>query len=190
MTSAPSQGVAAVSGWRAFPRRLLGAALLRPAVYEDVEADPSATIQALVVVLASGVAAGVGVGPTGSGLGGTLTYIVAAIALWAVWSMVTLEIGMRLLPESQTRADLGQLLRTTGFASAPGLIRIAGVWPPITRAVFLIGMAWMLAAMILAVRQALDYTRLTRAIAVCVLGWLFAAGFAVLLGLWFAPRVY
>lgn len=172
-----------------FPRRLVGAVLLRPAVFEEVEADASATRQALLVVLASGIAAGVGIGPAGTGLLGTMTYSAAALALWAAWSMITLEIGVRLLPEPQTRADFGELLRTTGFASAPGLLRVAGILPGMTRPVFVISAIWMLAAMVLAVRQALDYTRVGRAVAVCVLGWLFALGFALLLGLWFAPRV-
>jgi hypothetical protein len=118
-----------------------------------------------------------------------MTYSAAALALWAAWSMITLEIGVRLLPEPQTRADFGELLRTTGFASAPGLLRVAGILPGMTRPVFVISAIWMLAAMVLAVRQALDYTRVGRAVAVCVLGWLFALGFALLLGLWFAPRV-
>lgn len=178
-----------VEGWRVFPRRLVGAVLLRPAAFEEIEADPSATTQALLVVVASGIAAGVGIGPAGTGLLGTMTYSAAALALWAAWSMITLEIGLRLLPEPQTRADFGELLRTTGFASAPGILRVAGILPGMARPVFVISAIWMLAAMVLAVRQALDYTHVGRAVAVCVLGWLFAVGFALLLGLWFAPGV-
>ncbi len=177
------------AGWRRFPRRVVGAALLRPAAYEEVETDSAATGQALLVILGSSVAAGIGIGPAGTGLAGTLLYTAGALALWLAWSMITLEIGVRLLPEPQTRADFGELLRTTGFASAPGLVRLAGLVPGMTRPAFVIGAVWMLAAMVLAVRQALDYTRIRRAVAVCVLGWLFVIGFAVLLGLWYAPRV-
>jgi hypothetical protein len=179
------------SGWRAFPRRVVGAALLRSAVYEEVEADRTASIQALVVVLIASLAAGIGiVTPARRDVAEVITHTVAALALWVSWSMVTLEIGVHLLPDVQTRADVGQLLRTTGFAAAPGLLRIAGVIPGVSRPVFVISVVWMLAAMVVAVRQALDYSRTTRAIAVCVLGWLFAAGFALLLGFWFARRVF
>jgi hypothetical protein len=81
-------------------------------------------------------------------------------------------IGTRLLPTAQTHADWKQLLRTTGFASAPGLIRVAGLIPLIGWFVYLIAGIWMLAAFVVAVRQALDYTSTLRAVGVCVLGWI------------------
>jgi hypothetical protein len=63
-------------------------------------------------------------------------------------------------------------LRTIGFSSAPGLIRIFGIIPGLA-GVFLIGaLGWMLIAAVIAVRQALDYTSTLRAIGVCVIGWL------------------
>ena len=178
------------TGTNTFTQRLIGAAALDTAIYEEVEADRGATAQACAVVVMSSLAAGVGA----RGLGGTTPWNVAFISMvallgWAAWALVTYQIGARLLPEPQTNVDVGELLRTTGFASTPGLLRVFGVLPGVTIPVFAIAAVWMLAAMIVAVRQALDYTSTGRAIAVCVLGWTLALAFAVVLGLLFGPTV-
>jgi hypothetical protein len=80
-----------------------------------------------------------------------------------------------LLPEPDTRADHGELLRTIGFASAPGLIRVFGIVPGLTAFVFAVAGGWMLVAMVIAVRQALDYKSTWRAIGVCVIGFVVQA---------------
>jgi hypothetical protein len=93
---------------------------------------------------------------------------------------VTYLIGTKLLPEPQTRADHGQLLRTIGFSSAPGIIRIAGLIPGLTWIVFAGTGIWMLIAMVIAVRQALDYHSTLRAVGVCLIGWLIQGALAVI----------
>jgi hypothetical protein len=171
-------------------QRLVGAAALDRAIYEEVEADQSATGQAFVTVLASSLAAGIGA----RGFGGTspanitLVAIVALIA-WAAWALITFEIGVRIMPRPQTRSDVGELLRTIGFATAPGCLRVLGVLPGVTVPVFAITAVWMLAAMIVAVRQALDYETTARAVAVCSLGWALVVTIAIGLGLVFSPAV-
>ena len=150
--------------------RMIRAAKLDSNLYEEVEADTGATGQAMLVVVLSSVAAGIGsVG--GAGLKGLLLGALSALAAWYIWAFLTYFIGTRLLPESQTEADVGQLLRTTGFSSSPGLLRILGILPGLTGIVFLGCAVWMLAAMVIAVRQALDYHGTGRAIAVCLIGW-------------------
>ena len=174
-----------------FLGRVTGAALLKPAIYEEVEADRSATLQAMAVVLLSSLAAGVGVlGPVGARPTALVGISLLAFALWAIWAVLTFEIGARLFPTPGTQADVGQLLRTIGFASAPGILRVAGVIPGLTTAVFGITAVWMLIAMIVAVRQALDYTSTTRAFAVCALGWVLAVGLAFGFGMFCAPALY
>ena len=173
-----------------FLQRLIGAAALDVAIYEEVEADPAATGQAFAVVVLSSLAAGFGAG----GLGGiSLANIVfistVALLAWATWALVTYQIGARVLPEPQTRVDVGQMLRTIGFASTPGLIRVFAVLPGATIPAFAIAAVWMLLAMIVAVRQALDYKSTARAVAVCGLGWALAIAIAVVLGLFFGPTV-
>ena len=72
----------------------------------------------------------------------------------------------------QTHATLGQILRTTGFAAAPGILRILGIVPLFGSFILGIISIWMLTAMVIAVRQALDYTNTFRAVAVCLIGWI------------------
>jgi len=93
------------------------------------------------------------------------------------------------MPEPQTRGDLGELLRTIGFSAAPGMLRIFGVVPGASVPAFAITSIWMLCAMVVAVRQALDFTSTARAIGVCLLGWALAIGIAVTLGLIFGPTL-
>ena len=173
-----------------FLQRLIGAAALDIAIYEEVEADRGATGQALVVVVLSSLAGGLGA----RGLGGTSPSNIAFVSIITLmargaWALVTYHVGGRLFPEPQTRVDVGELLRTIGFASAPGLLRIFGVLPGVTIPAFAIAAVWMLAAMVVAVRQALDYTSTARAIAVCVFGWALALVLAVGIGLMLGPTV-
>lgn len=100
---------------------------------------------------------------------------------WYVWAYFTYFIGTRLLAEPQTTADLGELLRTIGFSSSPGLLRVLGIIPGLNQLIFFVAGVWMLVAMIIAVRQALDYTSTWRAIAVCMIGWIVQITLLVLL---------
>ena len=150
--------------------RMIRAAKLDRGLYEEVEADTGATRQAMLVVVLSSVAAGIGSAGVG-GLKGLFFGALTALAAWYIWAFLTYFIGTRLLPESQTEADVGQLLRTIGFSSSPGLLRILGILPGLTGIVFLVCAVWMLVAMVIAVRQALDYHGTGRAIAVCLIGW-------------------
>ncbi len=151
--------------------RMIRAAKLDASLYEEVEADPSTMGQATAVVLLASVAGGIGnIGEMG--LVGFVLGAVLSLVGWYVWSFITYFIGTRLLPQPSTEADLGQLLRTLGFASAPGLLRAFGVIPGIGTIVLAISAIWTLVAMVVAVRQALDYDSTGRAVAVCVVGWI------------------
>ncbi len=176
-----------------FAHRLIGAAVLDVDTYEEVEADRTATVQAFVIVLASSLATGIGatgfgdrpVGPVGN----VFIISIAALMGWAAWALLIFQIGGRLLPEPDTRVDVPELLRTIGFAATPGLLRVFGVYRELTIPVFALTTVWMLAAMIVAVRQALDFTSTMRAIGVCILGWLLAGLIVVAIGLWMTPSL-
>ena len=94
------------------------------------------------------------------------------MASWFVWAYLVYLIGVKIFPESTTEADHGQLLRTIGFSSAPGLIRVFGIIPNLTTIVFITASIWMLVAMVIAVRQALDYKSTWRAVGVVVTAFL------------------
>ena len=154
-----------------FNDRLLGAAKLDVKIYEEVEADKGALNQAVWVVVLSSAAAGVGTIGT-AGIKGILLGAIVALMAWFVWAYLTYLIGTKLLPEPQTKATPGELLRTIGFSSAPGIIRILGIIPGVGGLIFFLGGIWMLVAMIVAIRQALDYRSTWRAVGVCLIGWI------------------
>jgi hypothetical protein len=150
---------------------MIRAARLQVDLYEEVEADPSATGQAMTVVVLSSLAAGIGVAKM-AGFTALAVGVLAALVGWFVWAWLTYVIGTRLLPGPQTEADLGQLLRTIGFSASPGVLRILGPVPGVGPIIVFAAGVWMLVAMVIAVRQALDYESTGRAVAVCFVGWL------------------
>jgi hypothetical protein len=150
--------------------RMLGAAKLDAATYEEVEADATATGQALLVVVLANLAAGVAALRDVGVWGLVLTTVVGLVG-WYAWAFVIYFVGTRFLPGPRTQADLGQLLRTLGFAAAPGLIRVIGIVPGLNWLVSLVAALWMLVAMVVAVRQGLDYEGTGRAVAVCLIGF-------------------
>jgi len=159
--------------------RAIGAARLDATVYEEIEADAGALGQAMTVVAAAAVASGIGSSVSSDVAGPGIVFgILGALIGWFVWALTVYVIGAKAMPEPSTHADMGQLLRTTGFAAAPGVAGIVGVVPGIGGLLLLVVSLWQLAAMVIAVRQALDYTSTGRAVAVCVIG--FVAQIAVI----------
>ena len=153
-----------------FPERLLRACLLDAELYEEVEADAGAGRQALATVLLSSAAVGIG-GIANSGAEGILVQIVCAVVGWWSWAYTTYFIGAKLLPTPETSADPGQLLRTMGFAGAPGIVRLLMLVPVLAFPAWVLGTLWELVAMVVAVRQALDYPSTLRAIVVAAIGF-------------------
>jgi hypothetical protein len=140
--------------------------------------------------LLAGIAGGVGLLGRGASSPQALAGgVIGALIGWVAWAALTYFIGTRLLPEPQTRANVGELLRTIAFASSPGLLRVLGVIPVLGLPLYAIASVWMLVAMIVAVRQALDYTSTGRAVAVCVVGWALSLAVAAIIGLVFTPTV-
>jgi len=150
--------------------RMIGAAMLNPATYEEVEADQTATGQAALVVVIAAISTGL----AGLRYGPSLVVwtIIAALIGWAVWAGLTYLIGAKLMPEPQTSADLGQLLRVVGFAMAPGVLGILGIIPFLGVLIRFVLSVWQLAAMVVGVRQALDYSNTGRAVLVCLIGFI------------------
>ncbi len=170
-----------------FTERMIGAARLDVNTYEEVEADTTATTQAMVAVLLSSLAAGIGALGV-LGITGLVKTAVISLVGWVIWAGLTFLIGTKILPEPQTRADMGELLRTLGFAASPGILRVAGIVPFIGWIISIAAVLWMLVAMVIAVRQALDYKSTLRAVGVCAIGFvvylaiMFVIGGAGLMG--------
>ena len=150
-----------------FIYRLFGASVLDQDVYEELERNPATIAQALTVVVLASVAGAIGAGLTDDRTVPTLALVTAiSIGLWLAWAMLAFQIGTRVLPEPGTHATWGELLRTTGFAAAPGLFQVFGGLTPWPLTIFAISLLWMLAAMTMALQRALDYRRIWRAFAV------------------------
>lgn len=150
--------------------RMIGAARLDAATYEEVEADPGSITGSVLVVLAASVAAAVGSHVVD--VAGLVGMSLVSLATWAIWVGLTYFIGTQLLPGPETHSSIPEVLRTTGFSASPGLLRIFGLIPGVGLAIFLVVTLWMLLTFVIAIRQALDYTTSSRAFAVCFLGWL------------------
>jgi hypothetical protein len=154
-----------------FVERVKGVLILDARTFEEIEADTTANTQALLVVVAGSVAAGLGAGVR-LGFVGLLRETLGGLIGWVMWAAVTWFIGAKLLPEPQTRTNMGELLRVIGYAYAPNLFAFFAFLPLLEAVVGTVVAFWLLAATIVAVRQALDYVSTLRAAAVVLIGWL------------------
>lgn len=158
-------------------QRMFRAAQLKAGFYEEVEADTSATPQALLAVMLVSLATGLGMGfdQLTGGEGGTFLYnlmfgLASSIVGWLLWALFAYMIGVSILRGPETSSNWGELLRTMGFANSPGAFRIFSFLPGGALISF-IASAWSLVAAIIAVRQALDFST-WRAILTALVGWL------------------
>ena len=167
--------------------RMMRAAKLDASLYEEVEADETATTQALIVVLLSSICSGIGsaIGGalSGQGLGGIglglIGGLFSALIAWLIWSFITYLIGTKVFGGT---ASFNELLRTLGFSNSPGVLLILS-FIPILGGLLSFGVwIWGLAAMVTAVRQALDFTT-GKAVLTCIVGWIVAIVFLVIIGM-------
>lgn len=168
-----------------FVERMVGAAKLDVNTYEEVEADKSATGQALAVVVLSSICGGIGAAAfKGGGLAGVTVSVIVLTIIdligWVIWAFLSFIIGTKLLPEPETKSDMGELLRTTGFSASPGVFKLLGVIPYLGALIRLAVYVWMLVTFVIAIRQALDYKSTGRAIGVAAIGWVVYFVFALL----------
>jgi hypothetical protein len=156
--------------------RMRGAALLNVATYEEVEADNTATGQAAIVVVIVAICSAIGA--IGRGGPGIIAAPIAAVVAWLLWAGVTYVIGDKLLGGTAT---WGELLRTLGFAQAPGILLVLGIIPVLGWLVVVAVSIWTLVTGIVAIRQALDFST-GKAVITAVLSWIVVAIVAALLG--------
>lgn len=153
-----------------FQDRVIGAMRLQATTFEEVEHDASATSQAAILVVA-GAVSGALASIAWIGITGAVMAVVLALIGWAIGSFVILMVGTKLLPGKNTEADMGQVLRTVGFAYAPNLFGILTIVPFLGFLIQLVISIWVLVALVIGVRQALDYDDTIKAVIVCVIAW-------------------
>jgi hypothetical protein len=154
-----------------FGERYVGAMTLNVKTFEEVEADTTAMGQAVGVIVIAAVASGLG-NIFRSGISGLLVGTVAALVAYLIWAALVWVIGTKVMPDPATHADFQQTFRVVGFAAAPGIANILQIIPYLGPFLgFLIGI-WTLVAMVIAVRQVLDYTSTGKAVVVCIIGFI------------------
>ena len=169
--------------------RMIRAAKLDVKLYEEVEADKTATRQALLVVLIYSICFGIGSGLAvvwDEGVGhfflSLFLGLLYALVFWLIWSLITYLIGTRFFKGPKTKATYGEMLRTIGFAAAPGVLLIFVFIPFVGGVISFLVWVWMLVAMVIAVRQALDFTT-GRAIGTVVVGGVVYLVVALIIGM-------
>lgn len=161
-------------------QRMIGAAKLNVHTFEEVEGDPKATTQALTVVIIVSLASAIGAvlatimagGGAGTLAKDVIFGVVRGIVVWGVWAFLTYILGTTLFKTPDTKANWGQLARTTGFAQSPGVFQALFFIPVVGPIIAVVSSIWQLVAMVIAVRQALDYKNTLRAVGVVVVSFI------------------
>ncbi len=159
-----------------FLNRLIRAAMLDAGLYAEVSADTKTMFQAMMAVFIYSMASAYG-GFGRAGVAGINFGMLTTVIGWYIWAFSNYFIGVRLLPEAETKGDRKAVLRAMGFASSPGLIRLLGLIPDLAGVIFLVASIWMIMAAVAAVKQALNYESIYRAAGVCIIGWIISAIF-------------
>jgi hypothetical protein len=160
-----------------FLNRIYRSVKIDPEVFDEVQKDKKATTAAGVVVVLSSLAAGVGASHLG-----TINFFLApglSLASWFVWAYIVYFVGVKLFPDFKTKTTHAALLRGIGFSSAPGMIRILGFNEDLMSVTFIGSGFWMLACMVVAVKQTLHYKSLWKALGVVIIAW-FVQAFALI----------
>ena len=156
--------------------RMIRAARLDSALYDEVETDETATLQALFIVVVASVSSGIGSAVSVAMLGvhpsiilaSLISGLILSLVGWLIWSFITYIVGTKIFGGIAT---YGELLRTIGFSDAPGILLIFSFIPFLGGLIsFIIGV-WGLVAMAIAVRQALDFSTVN-AILTCIVGFI------------------
>jgi hypothetical protein len=161
-----------------FLNRIYRSIKIETEVFEEVQKDKNATIGAAIVVVLSSLAAGIGA----SHLGMVNFFLAPVLSLisWFVWAYIVYFVGVKLFPDLKTKTTHIALLRSIGFSSAPGIIRIFGFNQDLMTVTFIGSAFWMLACMVVAVKQTLSYKSLWKALGVVIIAW-FAQAFLLIM---------
>jgi Yip1 domain len=154
-----------------FGDRIVGAMKLDPHAFEDVERDPTAIGQSVGVIALAAVAAGIGNIYYG-GLTGIVSGALMSVISFLIWSLIIWLVGTKVLPEPATKADYPETFRVLGFAAAPGLASVITIIPLLGWFLMFVIWLWQIAAMVIAVRQVLDFSTTGKAIVVVIVGFI------------------
>ena len=156
---------------RSIVGRMIRAARLEAAVYEEVEHDRDATGQAAIVVVGTSIAMGIGLGVSAGDFVSLLWVIAFGLIGWALYAWITYFVGTRVFAGPETQADWGELARTLAFATSPRALLIFGLVPALAAVLLTVVGIWVLITTVVALRAALDFST-GRAIGTAIVGWI------------------
>jgi hypothetical protein len=150
------------------PERMVGAMQANVKTFQEIEADTSAMGQAVTVIVIAGVASLIGnIWRAGIGIG--VMHLIISIILYALWSLIIVLVGTKLMPEPTTKADFNEGFRVIGFTASPGIFNVLAIVPFLGPLISFVIWIWMVIIGVVAVREVLDYTSTARAIVVCLI---------------------
>jgi len=148
--------------------RMIGAMQADVKTFTEIENDPNAMGQAVTVIVIAGVAALIG-NVFRAGIAAGILALIASLVGYALFSLLVVLIGTKLMPEPSTKADFSEAFRVIAFAAAPGVFNVLAIIPILGLVIrFLVGV-WGLVIAVIAVREVLDYSSTGRAIIVCLI---------------------
>ena len=165
-------------------QRMIGAAMLKADVFEEIEADSSALPQAIVIVvlvticgIIASVLSGIigGEGQSIEIVGAVLSGVLFGLLRWVLWVTVILFVGGVMLRVDSTQTNWAEMGRIVGFAYTPGLLVLLSFIPMIGWLIGLIAFIWTVVAVIVGIRHALDFEGTGRAVLVAVISAVIAA---------------
>jgi hypothetical protein len=148
--------------------RMVGAMQANVKTFQEIEADSHALGQAVAVIVIAGVASLIGnVWRAGVGVG--VMHLITSIIGYALWSLIVVLVGTKLMPEPTTKADFNEGFRVIGFTASPGVFNVLAIVPFLGPLISFVIWIWMVVIGVVAVREVLDYSSTARAIIVCLI---------------------
>ncbi|MEO6213417.1 MAG: YIP1 family protein [Vicinamibacterales bacterium] len=148
--------------------RMVGAMKADAKTFQEIEADPSALTQAITVIVIAGVASLIGnIWRLGVTFG--LMSLVISVVGYALFALIVVLIGTKVMPEPTTKADFQEGFRVMGFTAAPGVFNVLAIIPFLGPVISFVIWIWMVVIGVVAVREVLDYSNTGRAIIVCLI---------------------
>lgn len=151
-----------------FAERMTGAMKADVRTFEEIEADQTAAPQAIAVIVIAGLAALIG-NVFRMGIIGGFMMLIVSLCGYALWALIVVLIGTKVMPEPTTKADFNEGFRVMGFTAAPGVFNILAIIPFLGPVISFVIWIWMIVIGVVAVREVLDYSNTGRAIIVCLI---------------------
>ncbi len=151
-----------------FAERMTGAMKADVKIFEEIEADQTALPQAVAAIVIAGLASLIG-NVFRVGIIGGFMFLIVTLCGYALWALVVVFIGTKLMPEPTTKADFNEGFRVMGFTAAPGVFNVLAIIPILGYLISWVIWIWMIVIGVVAIRQVLDYSNTGRAIIVCLI---------------------